>query len=105
MASFELDRRSVAGGAVAPLGVVEHFDVVEDVGAGVVAGRVDLSTDSLALEQLEEALGHGVVVAVAAPAHAADQVVVAQEGLPLMASELTALVRVHRDGLLGLAAP
>ena len=35
MASFELDRRSVAGGAVAPLGVVEHLDVVEDVGAGV----------------------------------------------------------------------
>ena len=38
MASFELDRRSVAGGAVAPLGAVEHLDVVEDVGAGVVAG-------------------------------------------------------------------
>jgi len=43
---------------------------------------------ALALEQLEEALGHSVVVAVATPAHAAEQVVVAQEGLPLVASEV-----------------
>ena len=60
-------------------GVVEHFDVAEDVRAGVAACGADLPTDTLALEQLEEALGHRVVVAVAAPAHAADQVVVAQE--------------------------
>lgn len=50
MASFELDRRSVAGSAVAPLGVVEHLDVVEDVSARVIARGVDLPTDSLALE-------------------------------------------------------
>lgn len=105
MASFELDRRSVAGGAVAPLGVVEHLDVVEDVGAGVTAGCIDLAADALALEQLEEALGHGVVMAVAAPAHAADQVVVSQELLPFVPGELAALIGVHRDGLFGLAAP
>lgn len=45
MASFELDRRSDAGSAVAPLGVVDHLKVVEDVGAGVVAGRVDLAAE------------------------------------------------------------
>ena len=88
MASFELYRRSVAGGAVAPLGVIEHLDVVEDIDAGIAACGVDLLADALALEQLEEALGHGVVVAVAAPAHAADEVVVTQKGLPLMPGEL-----------------
>ena len=99
MASFELDRRSVAGSAVTPLGVVEHLDVVEDVGTSVIPRGVDLSPDALAFEQLEKALGHGVVVAVAAPAHAADQVVVAQEGLPLVPRELAALVGVHRHRL------
>ena len=34
MASFELYRRSISGSAVAPLWVVEHLDVVEDVGLG-----------------------------------------------------------------------
>jgi hypothetical protein len=34
---FQFDRRSVAGGAVAPHGVIELLDVVEDVGAGVAA--------------------------------------------------------------------
>ena len=62
MASFELYRRSISGSAVAPLWVVEHLDVVEDVGSRVIAGRIDLAADAFALEQLEEALGHGVVV-------------------------------------------
>lgn len=105
MASLELDWRSVAGRAVAPLGVIEHLDVVEDVGACVAARGVDLPAHTLALEKLEEALRDGVVVAVASPAHAADQVVLAQEGLPLMAGELTALIGVHRDGVFRPAAP
>ena len=62
---------------MAPLWVVEHLDVVEDIGLGGIARRIDLAADAFALEQLEEALGHGVVVAVAASAHAGDQLVVA----------------------------
>ena len=88
MASLELYRRSISGSAMAALRVVEHLDVVEDIGSRVIAGRIDLAADAFALEQLEEALGHSVVVAVATPAHAADQVMVAQESLPLVASEL-----------------
>ena len=42
--------------AVLPAGVVEHLDVVEDIGPGVVASRVDPAPDALALEELEEAL-------------------------------------------------
>ena len=106
MASFELYRRSIAGGAVAPLWVVEHLDVIEDISLGGIARRIDLATDALlSLEQLEEALGLGVVVTIAASAHAGDQVVVAQEVLPVMSSELTALIRMHRDRLLGSTTP
>jgi len=86
-------------------GVVEHFDVVEDIAACATAVRIDAAADALALGQLEEALGHCFVVAVAASAHAADQVLVVQEGLPLVAWELTALIGVHDDGRLRLASP
>ena len=40
--------------------VVEHLDVIEDITARFVAVNVDSSTDSIALEALEKALGHGV---------------------------------------------
>ena len=66
MASFELYRRSISGSAVAPLWVVEHLDVVEDICFGGIACWIDLAADTFALEQLEEALGHCVVVAIAA---------------------------------------
>lgn len=87
------------------LGVVEHLDVVEDIAACFTAGRIDASADAFTLEQLEEALSHCVVVAVTASAHAADQVVVTQEGLPLVACELAALIGMNHDGCLRLASP
>ncbi|MCY1559774.1 hypothetical protein D9M68_968430 [compost metagenome] len=105
MASFELDRRSIAGRSVSPLGVIEHLDVVEDIDACVVARGIDLAAHSLTLEQLKEALGDGVVVAVSAPAHAAGQIVFPHERLPAMSGELTSLIRVHRDSLLRPTAP
>lgn len=77
MASFELYRRSISGSAVAPFWVVEHLDVIEDIGLGGIARWIDLAADAFALEQLEEALGHGVVVTIAASAHTGDQLVVA----------------------------
>ena len=92
MAFFELYRRDAARCVVATLGVVEHLDVVKDISTGVLPGWVDLAANPLTFEQLEEALGHGVVVAVATPAHAADQVVVPQKTLPVMPCELTALI-------------
>ncbi len=59
--------------AVPALWVVEHFDVIKDVLAGLLAGCVNLSLDALTFEQLEEILGYSVV-------------------LPVVADELTALV-------------
>lgn len=70
MASFELDRREPIGMPVTPHGVIEHLNVLEHVLAGGVAARIDPAPNSLPLEQLEEALGHRIVVTVAASAHA-----------------------------------
>ena len=86
---------------MARLWVVEHLHVVEDISLGGIACQIDLAANAFALEQLEEALGHGVVVAVAATAHAGHEVVITQDVLPVMPSELTALIRMHSDWLLG----
>jgi len=61
--------------------------------------------DPLALEQLEAPLGDGFVLAVAATAHGADQVVLAQELPSFVAGGLAALVRVHDDRRGGLSTP
>ena len=103
MAFFELYRRDAARRIVATFGVVEHLDVVKDISTGILPGWVDLAANPLTFEQLEEALGHGVVVAVATPAHAADQVMVAQKGLPLVAGELAALIEMNHDRRMRLA--
>lgn len=55
MTSFELDRRSGAGSAVAPPGVIEHLDAVENISESIAAIGVGLATNTLALEQLKEA--------------------------------------------------
>lgn len=60
---------------------------------------------AVALKQLEEALGHCVVVAVATSAHAADKFMVATEALPLVAGELTALIGMNHNRRMLLAAP
>jgi hypothetical protein len=90
---------------VSTLGVVEHLDVIENISPGAFAGWVNLAANPLALEQLEETLGHSVVMAVDPTAHAAYQIVVPQESLPVMTCELTALIRLHQYRVLGLPAP
>ena len=54
----------IPGSAVTTLGVLEHLDGVGEVDSCVVARLVDRTADAFTLEQLEEALGHGVAVAV-----------------------------------------
>ena len=85
------------------LGVVEHLDVIEHVTACRLPGQLDLPPDPLSLQQLEEAFHHSVVVAVSTPAHAADDPMYLQEGLPLGPRELAALVRVQHEAGIWLA--
>ena len=49
--------------------IVEHLDVVEHVLSGIGPGPVGPAPYPLALEQIKETLGHGIVVAIPAPAH------------------------------------
>lgn len=90
---------------MAALRVVEHLDVIEDIPARCFPVAIGLSPDALPLEQLEETLGHCVIVTVSAPAHAGNQVVGLQERLPVVTAELAALVRMNDDRLLRLPAP
>lgn len=83
---------------MSPFAVVEHLDVIDDVGACIAPCCVDVLFDPLTLEQLKEALSNGVVVTVTAPAHACLQVVICQEVLPVVTNVLTALIRMHGDG-------
>jgi hypothetical protein len=53
-----------------PLAVIEHFDVVEDSRAGLFSRGKPLVMDEFILEIAEEALDHGIVLAIASAAHA-----------------------------------
>ena len=67
---LKLDWRQVADVPVTAYRIVEHFDIVKNVAAGVLSVFVGPSLDPLTLQELEEALGNGVVVAVSPAAHA-----------------------------------
>ncbi len=72
--------------------VIKHLDVIEHISTCFFTSAVGFPSDAFALQQLEKAFCHGVVVTVTAPAHATDQVVGLEETLPVQAAELTALV-------------
>ncbi len=72
--------------------IVEQLDIIEHVAAGLLACFVNLSSDPLGFERSEEALRHGIVVAVSTPAHAGFQIVILQEGPPLIAGKLRSLI-------------
>lgn len=86
-------------------GVVEHLDVAKDCAAGFLPCRIGLFANALTLEQLEEALRYGIVVAIASPAHAGLQVVARKKALPFIAGELAALIGMHNDGIARFSAP
>lgn len=87
------------------LRVVKHLDVVEDITANFFAIEIDLASDSLQLEKQEEPFCDGIVVAASASAHAGNQVMGFQEGMPVMATILTPLVGMDNDEGLGVSPP
>lgn len=50
---------------------------------GVVSCTIDLSAHPLPLQQIEDALSHGIVMIVATSAHRMNQIVVLQERCPV----------------------
>ncbi len=59
--------------------IVEHLDVVEDVGTGQVTCFIDTFLDALFLQAAEEGLSYSIIPAVAASTHTRFQVVGLQE--------------------------
>lgn len=84
--------------------IVEPFHVIEHIGPRLVPRGVPSAARPFRLQRREEALHGGVVPAVAAPAHATDNAVVAQQALEVLAGVLAALVRVVQQ-LVRPAAP
>lgn len=66
---------------VPALPVVVHLDVLEHLPPHSVPGLESLAMDRLDLEAMEEALGTGIVVAVALGTHAALEIVPGQQRL------------------------
>lgn len=89
---LELYWRNVVCIAMSTCRVVEHLNVVEDVATSLLSVEVGLTADTLPLEELEEAFGDCVVVAVPPPAHAGHQAMRFQERLPVMAAVLAPLI-------------
>ena len=86
------------------LRIVEHLDGVEHVLSGVLAGAVCPPPDPLALEQVEEALGDRIVMAVPTAAHRVLETVGTQERGPVDTGKLAALVGVDQHLRLRLSA-
>lgn len=104
MLPFELDGWQHAVSDVLSLRVVEHLNVVEHVLAGLGPGSIGPAAYALAPEQIGEALGDGVVVAVPTAAHRVLQPVRSEEGGPVHAGELGALIRMDLHLVLWLPA-
>lgn len=98
---FEVNGRQHAIVGVLALGVIEHLDIFEDVLPCGLTGGVGFPPDPFPLQQLEKALSHSVIMAVATAAHAGFQIVLTPESLPLAAGILRTLVGVNG----GLAPP
>ena len=73
-------------------GIVERIDVFSYLGAGDRAILVDPFLDVLLLQTAEEGLGHRVVIAVPAPAHARFKAVGFAEASPIITPVLRTLV-------------
>ncbi len=87
------------------LWVIEHLDVVENILPGTVSGFVGSAPDTFTLQEVEEAFGNRVIVAVPSAAHAVFKIMLLQERCPVHAGELGALVRVDQNLAFGLSAP
>jgi len=102
---LELEGRQHSVPRVLALRIVEHLDVVEHVPSGFVALAMGPASDPFALEQVEEALSDGIVMAVASTAHGVLEIVGLQESGSVHACELAALIRMDQHFGLRLPAP
>lgn len=90
---------------VPALPVVVQLNVLEHLPSHGFPGRESLAMNGFDLETVKEALGAGIVVAVAFGAHAAPEAVPGQQRLVQGRTILATTVAMHDDSLGHLAAP
>ena len=69
-ALFKLGVGQVAEGLIQPLSIVKHFDVFKDRGSGLFSGAKLQLVNELIPQRAAEALGAGVIKAIAFARHA-----------------------------------
>ena len=63
----------VIQGAVSAVAIVERFDVIEDLGAGLLMGEKGSAVNQFQFESAPEAFDGGIVVAIGFATHGGDQ--------------------------------
>ena len=74
--------------AVSTGAIVEHLDVIVDLGIGNITSLVDSLLDPLLLQAAKKGFGYGVIPAIATSAHAGLQVMRMAETPPRIAAKL-----------------
>src|SRR2546426_11875251 len=82
-----------------PLAIVEEFEVLEELGARCRPRGPGRVMDQLDFQRREEALGDGVVPAIAPAAHTADDPVLRQHPLVVATGVLTSAIRMMQQTL------
>lgn len=85
--------------------IVEHLDVIEDIGTSQITCFVHPFLDAFFLQATKEGLRNGIVPAIAPATHAGIEVVLATEALPVVAAILGTLVGMDQHTSLGPALP
>ena len=78
--------------AVSTGAIVEHLDVIVDLGIGNITSLVDVLLDPLLLQAAKQRFGHRVIPAVSTPAHTGLKMMHMAEAPPRIAAKLRSKV-------------
>ena len=88
MLSLVVDGRHHAVSYMFAFWIIKHLNIIEYILSGFVPRFVKPAANPLSLEQIEEAFGDSVVVAVAASAHGMPDIMCLEKSRPIYASKL-----------------
>jgi hypothetical protein len=78
--------------AVSTGAIVEHLDVIVDLGIGDIPSLVDSLFDPLLLQAAKKRFGHCVIPAVSTPAHTGLKMMLMAEAPPRIAAKLGSMI-------------
>ena len=82
---------------MAPLTIIEDFNVLKNISRGLRSGLVVPPMNPLPFQRGEETFGHRVIVAISCPAHAACDPLTPQQVLKILAGVLTTTIAVMNE--------